>query len=57
VGEKGPEYITPNHKLGQMGGQGGGFTIQGVSERQIIDMVDRGLYFRLQRAAPTAGRT
>lgn len=49
TGERGPEYITPNHQLGASSG-GGGFTIQGVSERQIIDMVDRGLYFKLQRA-------
>ena len=33
-----------------------GFTIVGVSERQLIDMVDRGLYFRLQRSAPTRVR-
>jgi hypothetical protein len=45
LGEKGPEYITP---AGQM--RGGGFTIQGVSEQQILDMVDRGLYFRLKRS-------
>jgi hypothetical protein len=34
-----------------------GVYIQGISEREIVDMVDRGLYFRLQRAAPTLGRT
>jgi hypothetical protein len=57
LGEKGPEYVVPNHRLGDMGGKGtSGFTIQGVSERDIIDMVDRGLYFKLRRAAPTAGR-
>jgi uncharacterized protein YukE len=44
------ERVTP-------AGSSSGFTIQGVSEAQIIDMVDRGLYFRLQRAAPTLGRT
>ena len=33
-----------------------GFTIQGISEREIVDMVDRGLYFKLRRAAPSAGR-
>jgi hypothetical protein len=53
VGEKGPEYIIPNNKLGT---GGGGFTIQGVSEQQLVDMVDRGLYFKLRRAAPVAGR-
>lgn len=34
----------------------GGFTIQGVSERDIIDMVDRGLYFRLRRESPVPAR-
>ena len=33
-----------------------GFTIVGVSERQLIDMVDRGLYFKLRRASPVPGR-
>jgi hypothetical protein len=56
LGEKGPEYVVPNHQLNRMGGNGGGFTIEGVSERQIVDMVDRGLYFRLRRAAPVGGR-
>ena len=53
VGERGPEYIQPRHAA--MGGGGGGFTIQGVSEREIVDMVERGLYFRLRRAAPSLG--
>jgi hypothetical protein len=44
----GGETVTPAGK--------GGFMIQGVSERDIVDMVDRGLYFKLQRAAPTQGR-
>jgi hypothetical protein len=52
VGERGPEYVNPAGP----GGPGSGFTIQGVSERDIVDMVDRGLYFRLRRAAPTTGR-
>lgn len=34
-----------------------GVTIVGVSESDILDMVERGLYFRLQLAAPTLGRT
>lgn len=55
VGEQGPEYVRRNGTgTGDSGGTG--FTIQGVSEQQILDMVDRGLYFRLRRAAPTAGR-
>lgn len=57
VGEKGPEFIRPaGTGTGGTGGSGSGFTIRGVSEREIVDMVDRGLYFRLRRAAPTAAR-
>lgn len=51
IGESGPEAVVP-----LTGGRGGGFVIQGISEREIVDMVDRGLYFRLRRAAPTQGR-
>jgi hypothetical protein len=54
LGERGPEYVVPNSQLGKMGG--GGFTIAGVSEREIVEMVDRGLYFKLRRAAPAGGR-
>lgn len=58
LGEKGPEYVVPNNRLGSMGSPvAQGVTIVGVTERQIVDMVDRGLYFKLQRAAPTIGRT
>lgn len=58
VGEKGPEYIIPNHQLGQGGGGGGtGVRIVGVSAREIADIVDRELYVRIQRAAPTLSRT
>lgn len=55
LGEKGPEYVVPNHKLGSMAPAVSGVTIVGVSERQILDMVDRGLYFKLRRAAPIRG--
>ena len=55
VGERGPEYITPNRSNGRSGG-GMGVTIQGVSEREIMDMVEKGLFFRLRVAAPTQGR-
>ena len=48
LGEKGPEYVIPHNKIG---GGAGGFTIQGVSERELVDMVDRGLYFKLRRSA------
>lgn len=61
IGEDGPEAVVPLQQFGsqQLAGasSGGGFTIRGISERELLDMVDRGLYFRLQRAAPTLGRT
>jgi hypothetical protein len=47
IGEKGPEYVTP---AGPSAAGRGGFTIQGISEREIIEMVDRGLYFKLRRS-------
>jgi hypothetical protein len=59
VGENGPELIHGDtvHTAGQtaqmLAGQSSGVRIQGISEHDILDMVDRGLYFRLQRAAPT----
>jgi len=45
VGERGPEYVTPANRA-----TSSGVTIQGISERDIINMVDRGMYFRLRRA-------
>lgn len=52
VGEQGPEYIVPNHELGRSrGGGGAGVMLQGVTEAEIMAMVDRGLFFRLRRAA------
>ena len=48
TGEKGPEYVIPHNRLSN--GSGGGFTIKGVSERELVDMVDRGLYFKLRHA-------
>lgn len=54
VGDRGPEYISPNHEATR--GGGGGFTIQGVSERDLVDMIDRGLFFKLRRAPATTGR-
>lgn len=55
AGESGPEYIHPNHGGGVGGGSG--VTLVGVSEQQLTDMIERNLYFRLQRAAPTLSRT
>jgi uncharacterized protein YigA (DUF484 family) len=67
VGENGPETLIMGNSGGKViptsgtgggtTGAGGGFTIRGVSEREIVDMVDRGLFFRLQRASPTLSRT
>ncbi len=69
VGENGPEYLiasgggnarvshsTPGGRM-DGGAAGSGVTIQGISERELVDMVDRGLFFKLQRAAPTIART
>jgi hypothetical protein len=56
---RGEQVLSPSMSLAD-GGRGGavsGVTIAGISERQIMDMVDRGLYFRFQRAAPTVRRT
>jgi hypothetical protein len=61
VGEKGPEYIIPNHKLpsGGGGGTGGGGTFVAVplSQTELENAVDRGLYFKLRRSAPTLARS
>jgi hypothetical protein len=56
LGERGPEFVR---KAGTGTGDGGGTGVRivGVSARELVDMIDRGLYFRLQRAAPTLGRT
>lgn len=55
VGERGPERVIPNHQLGGVGrGAAGGVMLQGVTERELLDMVDRGLYFRLRRAGTGA---
>lgn len=53
LGEKGPEYVSSTDEL-RKGAQGGrGVTIEGVSESELIDIVERGLFVRL-RLAPTA---
>lgn len=54
-GERGPEYVRP---AGTGTGDGGqGVRIVGISEADMLDMIERGLYFRLQAAAPTLGRS
>jgi hypothetical protein len=50
AGERGPEYVVPAHAIRQASPQPAGVTIQGVSERELMDMVDRQLYFKLRRA-------
>jgi hypothetical protein len=58
LGEKGPEYVRrAGTGTGDDGGSVRGVRLVGISEDDILDMVDRGLYFRLQRAAPTVDRT
>lgn len=58
VGERGPEYIVPNHDLGR-GGSGASlnYELVAVGKRDLARMVDEQLYFMLRRAAPTSGRT
>lgn len=55
LGEKGPEYITPNHALPGPSAMPG-YQLVAVSERDIARAVDERLYFMLRRAAPTSGR-
>lgn len=66
-GEHGPELVIPADKTRQIiaggspgGGSGApapaGVVIEGVTADQIVDMVDRGLFFRLRRAPAQAGR-
>lgn len=66
VGEDGPEtlimgtsgagYVVPNGGSATGGGPstGSGVQLMGVTQAEILEMVERGLYFRLRRAAPTA---
>ena len=55
---RGEQVLSPSMSLANGGSRGGGgFTIQGVSEKQIMEMVDRGLYFKLQRAPATVLRS
>lgn len=57
VGEKGPEYIVPNHQLNRSAGdQGDAVRLVGVSKRDIQKIVDEGLYFQLRRSTTTLGR-
>lgn len=46
LGEKGPEYVIPNHQLGKSGSPE--YVAVGVSRKDIARMVDQELYFRLQ---------
>jgi hypothetical protein len=56
LGEGGErEYVIPESKMHQAQTSPPGFTIRGVSEREILDMVDRGLYFKLTRTGGGIG--
>lgn len=50
-----PELVTPRSQLPTMA-PSSGVTLVGVTEADILDMVDRGLYFKLRRASPIGGR-
>jgi hypothetical protein len=56
LGERGPEYVIPNHQLGGMGGAPVSIPIV-IDGREIARIVDEHLYYDLRRAAPTASRT
>lgn len=65
VGERGPELVRlprgsdviPTDQLRGSGGFGGvGLRVVGVSQRELTEIVERGLMVRLERAAPTTGR-
>lgn len=58
VGESGPEYVVPNHALGQMGG--GNVIILNVDgkevARAVTPAVSRQMYYELRRANTTSAR-
>lgn len=59
VGEEGPEYIIPNHKLGDKGGPMGGKPVVIpiiLDGREIGRVVDEHLYYAVQRSSPSRGR-
>lgn len=56
VGELEPELAIPRSRLAQMPGGGRGVTIVGVSESDILEIVERGLFVKLRAAAPTSAR-
>jgi hypothetical protein len=68
IGPPGHQIPNPNYGTNaptSAGGGGGtrmpggggvtGVTLVGVNEQQILDMVDRGLFFKLRRSAPALG--
>lgn len=56
LGEKGPEYVIPNHDLGRGGGTPVVIPIV-IDGREIARVVDKRLYYAVQRAAPTLSRS
>ena len=58
VGESGPEYIVPNHALGQGSGSGPATPIiVQVDGKTLFRIMDAHGYLALQRAAPTVVRS
>jgi hypothetical protein len=60
VGEKGPEYVIPNHQLGATGGGGGGQPVVIpiiIDGREVGRIVDEHLYYAINRASPTLARS
>lgn len=53
LGEKGPEFVLSNAMLQNLSRSSGTYVAVPVSQRELVDMVDRGMYFKLQRAAPS----
>jgi hypothetical protein len=56
LGERGPEYVIPNHQLG--GGVGGSpVVIQLTADgRKLGELIDERLYYAFNRSAPALGR-
>jgi hypothetical protein len=54
LGEKGPEYVISNDALRGGGGMAGtAVRLVGISREQLDDLIDRSIYFQIQRASPS----
>jgi hypothetical protein len=60
LGERGPEFVIPNHMLGKLGGRPQTIILQ-IDGRTVaaavVPAVSRQMYYELRRAAPTLART